>query len=269
MSNYNINDGGIGFLDFSNKDTIMQTQTIRLDNLPAFDLLFTGTDKTLINSPGEISASYANALEASTKNNGKAVGMSGAMLLNQPIHFLKIDVEGFELQALESAARLFEGGLIEHCVLEFGPPDRWDVTVENREGLALEKIRAETISNSKRILHQVTEEWDMDIYLLPAIGWERTVSWMLDRGVSFNKKNLPNKNKIVHRLMAWDFDGRPQDMDEFEAELEAKGGLVTEVIPLREDLIDDYMDSLESIGEMYLWFAKRNGNSAVLEKLEL
>lgn len=268
MSNYNVNDGGIGFLDFANQNTIMQTQTIRLDTLPAFDKLFTGTDKTLINSPQEIDAAYAKGLEASTDNNGVAIGSlkNVSSLLRQPIHFLKIDVEGFELQALDSASELFAAGLVEHCVLEFGPPNRWDVT---EQGLSTqEEVRKKTIAHAKQVLHRVTQEWDMDIYLLPAMGWDRTVQWMMDRDVAYNK-NMPNKNKIVHYLKAWDFDGKPQEGDEFERELEGKQQLVTEAIPLLDEHIDGYMDDLESIGEMYLWFVKRSGNKAVTSKLEL
>ncbi|KAI9484961.1 hypothetical protein BDB00DRAFT_885109 [Zychaea mexicana] len=192
--------------------------------------------------------------------------VDAALLLRQPIHFLKIDVEGFELQALESATKLFQEGLVEHAVLEFGPPNRWDVTIENPD-VSQAEIRKTTITHAKKILHRVVTEWDMDIYLLPALGWERTVKWMLDRNVNFNTK--PTGNKIVHHLKSWDFDGKPQEKDEFEIELDGKKQLVTEVIPLREDLIDEYMEDMESIGEMYLWFAKRTGNSAVLKKLEI
>ncbi|KAI8144118.1 hypothetical protein BJV82DRAFT_76976 [Fennellomyces sp. T-0311] len=265
MSNYNVNDGGIGFLDYAAKDTIMQTQTIGLDDLPAFNMLFGDehNEKTLINKPQDINAKYAAALDACT--NGKAAKMDESLVLRQPIHFLKIDVEGFELQALESAAKLFEAGLVEHSVLEFGPPHRWDVTIEN-PAASVEEIRKVTIAHSKKVLHRVTNEWNMDIYLLPAIGWEKTVQWMLDRGVNYNKKE---GNRVVHHLKSWDFDGKPEDKDEFEIELEHKERLVTEVIPLPDELIDDYMDDLQDIGEMYLWFAKRDGNPAVLSKLEI
>ena len=268
MSNYEINDGGIGSLDFSNKDSIIQTQTIPLDSLPSFNSLFAdeSNEKTLINKPQEISAQYAAGLEAC--NEGKATKMNEALLLRQPIHFLKIDVEGFELQALDSATKLFEAGLVEHCVLEFGPPDRWDITIENMDPVTQQaEIRKQTIAHAKKILHRVVDEWDMDIYLLPAIGWTNTIQWMLDRDVNFNEKG--NGNKVVHHLKSWDFDGKPQDKDEFESELDGKKQLVTEVIPLRKDLIDGYMDDMQSIGEMYLWFVKRTGNQNVMKNLEI
>ncbi|KAI7879473.1 hypothetical protein K492DRAFT_131388 [Lichtheimia hyalospora FSU 10163] len=193
--------------------------------------------------------------------------MDQALTLNKPIHFLKIDVEGFELNALDSATRLFESGLVEHAVLEFGPPDRWDVTVSDHEPLNMTEIRKRTIARAKRVLRLVTTEWDMDIYLLPASGWASTVQYMHHRNITFS--NMPTDNQVVHKLKAWDFDQQPFEQDEFERELESMEQLVTQVIPLPDYLIDDYMDSLETIGEMYLWFAKRSGHPAVTAKLEI
>ncbi|KAI9311813.1 hypothetical protein BX666DRAFT_1867254 [Dichotomocladium elegans] len=221
-------------------------------------------------------AAYAAALDAATsatqqqqQQQQQALEPSH-LLLRQPIHFLKIDVEGFELQALESAAGLFEQGLIEHAVLEFGPPNRWDGSVADSANLTQTQKRAQTTAHAKQLLHRATSAWNMDIYLLPAIGWERTIKWMIAKGISFNPAAATDDDhKIVHRLRAWDFDHQPLDNDEFERELIGKNQLVTELIPLREDLIDEYMDILESIGEMYLWFAKRDGNPAVLANVEV
>ncbi|KAI8377834.1 uncharacterized protein BYT42DRAFT_593927 [Radiomyces spectabilis] len=194
--------------------------------------------------------------------------MSEALLFDQPIHFLKIDVEGFELPALESASRLYEKGLVENTVLEFGPPSRWDVTIEQREGMTPEQIRATTVKQAKTIMKRVVGEWDLDIYLLPAAGWDRTVAWMLEHQVDYSQDD-PTKNKVVHRLKAWDFDGAAPEGDEFEAELNAKNQLVTEYIPLPPNLIDSYLDSLETIGEMYFWLVKRDSKNAIMQKFEL
>lgn len=274
MSNYNVNDGGIGFLDYETTSNVMQTQTIRLDTLPSFDILFDEAhprQNSLYNSVDEINAKYAAAInDATEKHSGlepKVVKIDKALLFRQPIHFLKIDVEGFELQALDSATELFNAGLVEHCVLEFGPPSRWDVTVENGHEMPEEEKRKLTKSHAKRVLHRAVTDWNMDIYLLPAIGWDRTVEWMIDHDEDYGKK--PHENKVVHYLKAWDFDGKPKDGDEFEAELENKQQVVTEIVKLPPRLIDAYMDDLDKIGEMYLWFAKRNGNPAVLKKLEI
>ena len=43
------------------------------------------------------------------------------------ICFLKVDVEGFELHAIPSAAPLFATGRVHNLVVEFGPPNRWGV----------------------------------------------------------------------------------------------------------------------------------------------
>lgn len=269
MSNYNVNDGGIGFLDYETKSNVMQTQTIRLDTLPSFDILFHPRKNSLYNSVDEINAKYAAAINAATTEATSATkpNIDQALLFRQPIHFLKIDVEGFELQALDSASELFNAGLVEHCVLEFGPPNRWDVTLENAHDMSEEEKRKITKNHAKRVLHRAVTDWNMDIYLLPAIGWDRTVEWMIDHNEDYGKK--PHENRVVHYLKSWDFDGKPKDGDEFEAELDNKQQVVTEIVKLPPRLIDEYMEDLDKIGEMYLWFAKRNGNPAVLRKLEI
>ncbi|ORY93521.1 hypothetical protein BCR43DRAFT_478654 [Syncephalastrum racemosum] len=267
MSKIALGDGGVGFLDYATKDSIMQTQTIRLDHIPAFDTLFQKTkNQTMYSSLSEIDPTYARAIEAATTN-PKPQPADSKLLLRQPIHFLKIDVEGFELQALDSATNLFKAGLVEHAVLEFGPPDRWDVTLENAQNIELAAKRKQTITHAKQVLHRATAEWDMDLYLLPAMGWEKTVQWMLARDITYSDK--PDTNQVVHKLMAWDFDGMPKENDEFEMELEVKENLVTECIPLPEDTIDAFMDDLQDIGEMYVWFVKRDSNPAIMSKLEL
>ncbi|CDH54969.1 hypothetical protein RO3G_10346 [Lichtheimia corymbifera JMRC:FSU:9682] len=228
MAKYEVKDGGIGHLDLAGgANSTMLTQTIRLDNLPRYDMLFGGdknhSEKSLINQPEEIDPAYAAALR-SLNTLGVRSSMDEALTLKNPIHFLKIDVEGFELNALDSATRLFEAGLVEHAVLEFGPPNRWDVTVPKEEQLNTTQIRRRTIDHAKKVLHRVTKEWDMDIYLLPAMGWQSTVKYMLLRNVTFN--NMPTGNQVVHKLKAWDFDHQPFEQDEFERELDVCSPLV-------------------------------------------
>lgn len=266
MSKVALGDGGVGFLDYATKDSIVQTQTIRLDHIPSFATLFEKTNKTMYSSLSEIDPTYAHAVEAATTS-PKPQPADPKLLLRQPIHFLKIDVEGFELQALDSATNLFKAGLVEHAVLEFGPPDRWDVTLENAQNIELAAKRKQTIAHAKRVLRRATAEWDMDLYLLPAMGWEKTVQWMLARDITYSDK--PDTNQVVHKLKAWDFDGMPKEGDEFEMELEVKDNIVTECIPLPEDIIDAFMDDLQDIGEMYVWFVKRDSNPAIMSKLEL
>ncbi|KAI7864893.1 hypothetical protein BDF14DRAFT_1121626 [Spinellus fusiger] len=273
MSNYRSGDGGVGFLDFNAKDSIIKTQTIRIDSIPSFSRLFAASKKvSSVRTKQDIGKDYAAILEI---NNLKDIPttLDKAMVLRQPIHFMKIDVEGFELKSLESASGLYEAGLVEHTVLEFGPPSRWDVTLESTTGMSVEEKRATTTAQAKRILLKAMREWHLDIYLLPAIGWESTVRWMLDHGVDYSQNisstSQSKSNKVVYQLMAWDFDGMGMESDEFEDELKAKDQMVTEFIPLPENLLEAYLDDLESIGEMYLWFAKRGSKSPVLAKTTL
>ncbi|KAL0088150.1 hypothetical protein J3Q64DRAFT_1321730 [Phycomyces blakesleeanus] len=269
MSNYQEGDGGVGFLDYSTQESVIKTQTIRVDSIPSFNRLFdTNSNKLLsLRTPNDFGQDYAAALE---KNNKEPNGtmLDKTLAFKQPIHFLKIDVEGFELPALESASGLYEAGLVEHTVLEFGPPSRWDVTIEDGETMSLAEKRAVTLAQAKKILLRAVQEWNLDIYLLPAIGWEATVNWMVQHGVDYRNGGVGD-NRAVYRLKAWDFDGKGLEGDEFEAELEAKDQVVTEFIPLPEHLIEPYLESLESIGEMYLWFVKKDNKLPIMTTTEL
>lgn len=278
MEKVEINDGGIGGLSYDNPNAMITTQTIRLDTLPAYNRLFpqsaamekqlkidTGRkdDKSVL-EPEDLGAEYAKKIEAATDNVSAEIPES--LLFRQPIHFLKIDVEGFELPALRSAAKLFENQLVENTVLEFGPPSRWDVTVPGANHMDLKDVRAKTMKEAKAVLHRAVDEWGLDINLLPAEGWEKTVKFMIDHGVDLSGGN-PSKNKVVQRVNAWKFDDLPLDQDEFEKELELKENVVTEFIRLPARLIDDYLEASQAIGEMYLWFTKKDTQSPVLQKI--
>ncbi|KAG1121357.1 hypothetical protein G6F42_012507 [Rhizopus arrhizus] len=278
MEKVEINDGGIGGLSYDNPNAMITTQTIRLDTLPAYNRLFpqsaamekqlkidTGRkdDKSVL-EPEDLGAEYAKKIEAASDNVSAEIPES--LLFRQPIHFLKIDVEGFELPALRSAAKLFENQLVENTVLEFGPPSRWDVTVPGANHMDLKDVRAKTMKEAKAVLHRAVDEWGLDINLLPAEGWEKTVKFMIDHGVDLSGGN-PSKNKVVQRVNAWKFDDLPLDQDEFEKELELKENVVTEFIRLPARLIDDYLEASQAIGEMYLWFTKKDTQSPVLQKI--
>ncbi|ORE01234.1 hypothetical protein BCV72DRAFT_81585 [Rhizopus microsporus var. microsporus] len=266
MTKFEINDGGIGSLDYNSPNAAIVTHTIRLDSLPIYDRLFSNdrsADKSLVELE-ELGNDYANMIQ--TRLDKQVQSMNETFLFRQPIHFLKIDVEGFEVPALKSAAGLFEQGLVENTILEFGPPSRWDVTVEGYQRMDLRQVRERTTRDAKALLHKVVTDWKLDIHLLPAEGWEKTVRWMIDHGVDISDGD-PTKNKVVRKLMAWEFDDLPRDEDEFEKELDAKKNLVTEFIDLPEHLIDKYLDDSQSIGEMYLWFTKRDSQSSVMSKV--
>lgn len=278
MEKVEINDGGIGGLSYNNPNALITTQTIRLDSLPSFDRLFPQSndqekklkidvkrkqDKCIM-EPEDLGKDYAKSINDAVDN--KDAIITESLTFRDPIHFLKIDVEGFELPALRSASKLFEKGLVEHTILEFGPPSRWDVTLPDASTMTLDKIRAKTTKDAKEILHRAVDEWNFDIKLLPAIGWEKMVAFMLEHGVDLSNGD-ESKKKVVRKLNAWNFDDLPLDGDEFEKELEAKNNLVTEFIDLPPELIDAFIDRSESIGEMYLWFSKKSSKSPVLAKI--
>lgn len=278
MEKVEINDGGIGGLSYDSPNAIITTQTIRLDSLPAYDRLFPetkGTEKAFRISTSrkndksileleDLGTEYANVVDkASNKGNAE---LKESLLFRQPIHFLKIDVEGFEVPALRSAAKLFENQLVENTILEFGPPSRWDVTIEGASKMSPEDVLAKTMKDAKEILHRAIDEWKLDINLLPAEGWNKTVHWMLEHGVDESEGD-PAKNKVVRKVNAWKFDNLPEDNDEFEKELNAQNNLVTEFIRLPSELVNAYLEDSQSIGEMYLWFTKQNTKSPVLQKV--
>lgn len=278
MEKVEINDGGIGGLSYSKSDALITTQTIRLDALPAYDRLFPRDaamqeslnvtasrtkDKTILDIE-DLGSAYSTTIEKSVDKDNVKVDES--LLFRQPIHFLKIDVEGFEIPALNSAAKLFENQLVENTVLEFGPPRRWDVTVENAAKMTQKQIRDQTMKEAKAVLHRAVDEWKLDIKLLPAEGWKKTVLWMLEHGVN-DRNGDPERNLVVRKLHAWKFDDLANDHDEFEKELEVRKNLITEFITLPPHLIDAYLEASGDIGEMYLWFTKKDSKSPVLEKI--
>lgn len=273
MEKVEIKDGGIGGLSYNNPNALITTQTIRLDTIPAFNRLFPqavdqGTairhEDKCIAEPEELGADYAKAINDAVDVTDAVI--SEALVLRQPIHFLKIDVEGFEIHALQSASRLFENGLVENTVLEFGPPSRWDVTVPEASKMKLNDVRAKTMKEAKAILHRAVEEWNLEIKLLPAKGWEKTIRFLIDNGVD-ESNGVSSKNKVVHSLNAWKFDDLPLDNDEFEKELEQNKNHVTEFVYLPPHLIDAYLDASQSIGEMYLWFTKKDSKNAILHSV--
>lgn len=265
MTKFEINDGGIGSLDYNSPDAAITTRTIRLDSLPNYDLLYAKETQNSVLWLDQLGPDYAQFIESHLDRQiGKP---NSSLLFRQPIHFLKIDVEGFEIPALRSAAGLYENGWVENTVLEFGPPSRWDVTVEGYEKMDINQVRQRTMSEAKEMLHRAVNDWNLEIRLLPAEGWEKTVRWMIEHGVDKSEGD-PKKNKVVKKLMAWKFDALPDDHDEFEKELEAKDNLVTEFLELPEHLIDSYLDHSQSIGEMYLWFTKKDSESFVLSRVQ-
>ncbi|SAL95577.1 hypothetical protein [Absidia glauca] len=263
MSGFEVDDGGIGSLDYNNANSAINTQTIRLDAIPSYDLLYTFNQgrpiqKTLM-YPEELGSEYAGALKKGLANEKQGIKTDKVMpehvSFRDPIHFLKIDVEGFELHALESAAKLFEANLVEHAVLEFGPPNRWDVTFE--EGLDVAEKRRRSVAQCKRVVRKMIDDYGFDIYVLPSIGWANTVTFLAKHGYDFSHGEASG-NKIVHRLKSYDFDGNGLEHDEFEQEMQAKNNVITEYVPLPSQVMEQYMEELESIGEVYLWFAKRD-----------
>lgn len=271
ISNYEIGDGGIAYLDFNRQTGPIQTQTIRLDHMPSFDRLFPDEGPNARGPHSEnFGDDYADYLKQAhnldPENQPKlTVADTKSLLLRQPIHFLKIDVEGFELRALESASALYEAGLIEHTVLEFGAPNRWVVT--ESPSLSPEEVKARTLAEAKMVLHKAAGEWNLDIHLLPSMGWENCKNWMRQRLANVapddtDGEKLPTSPDGVHWVKAWDFDGTGE-WDEFDKELKVTNQGVTQFIKLPTVMIDDFLDDLANIGEVYLWMSKKGGNSAV------
>jgi len=257
ISNYQINDGGLGQIDFAHGDKVIQTQTIRLDSIPSYDRLFPKIGPSALGPhDGEFGDDY-NSKVIHSNGTDFAKTADKSLLLRDRIHFLKIDVEGFELFALESAKALFEQKLVDHAVLEFGPPRRWEPTLD--ESLGIDEIRKRTKQQAKDVLHKASGAYDFDLYLLPAEGWDRTIAWMKKR----------TSEPVERKLLAWDFDGQGLEHDEFEEELKTKHNVVTEFLPFPPEWIDDFIEEMPNIGEMYVWMARRGSTTAVMQQVQI
>ncbi len=74
-----------------------------------------------------------------TPGNIPAYPMDELVPRNTDISFLKIDVEGSDIEALQSSYSLFGDKLVDNVVVEFGPPSRWKraLGMSSNEGLEL------------------------------------------------------------------------------------------------------------------------------------
>lgn len=98
-----------------------------------------------------------------------------------PIAALKIDIEGFELFGLESAAGLFLHKRVRHVLVEFGPPSRWEEykTADANKGIAMIK--------------RMYDDWGFDFYLLPSQGYD----YMRASGL-VDEYMIPGASKFLH-----------------------------------------------------------------------
>ncbi|KAI8073141.1 hypothetical protein BC940DRAFT_232307 [Gongronella butleri] len=196
--------------------------------------------------------------------------MPEALSLRQPIQFLKIDVEGFELHALESASKLFERNLVDNVLIEFGPHSRWMNTLDPLRYDKKERRRM-TIKHCRRVLHQMTGPWGFDLYILPSDGFEATAELFKRLELDLTPDGTPGSfdNRVFHKLFAHDFNGKafPAD-DPFAVKMKQMGYHVTDLIPLKKKYIDHYSNDLEDMGEIYLWAIRRDspGAKIILEK---
>mmetsp|Transcript_14443 Transcript_14443/g.38050 ORF Transcript_14443/g.38050 Transcript_14443/m.38050 type:complete len:220 (+) Transcript_14443:1106-1765(+) len=85
-----------------------------------------------------------------------------------PIDFLKIDVEGLDLLALESTYPLFEKGLVRSTMLEFGPTCRWQKMAELTAG------PGETVPNARehalKVMTTMHDKYQLDVLLFTSCG---------------------------------------------------------------------------------------------------
>ncbi|KAJ3034024.1 hypothetical protein HDV00_005501 [Rhizophlyctis rosea] len=88
------------------------------------------------------------------------IDLLNLLLPNQPVSFMKVDIEGFEIQGLYSAEGLFKKKQIRHVVVEWGPPQRW----------------LDFLGQKKEAAVKVMEwmyEHGFEIAVLPSIGYEK------------------------------------------------------------------------------------------------
>ena len=79
------------------------------------------------------------------------------------ICFLKVDVEGFELHAIPSAAPLFKAGRVHNVVVEFGPPNRWQVANNGAE-------------DGVKLMHNMQHSHGFEPRLINSLVWNEYLS---------------------------------------------------------------------------------------------
>ncbi|KAI8064547.1 hypothetical protein BC940DRAFT_357183 [Gongronella butleri] len=174
--------------------------------------------------------------------------MPDDLSLRQPVHFLKIDVEGFEMEVIDSAAKLMDLQLVENIIAEFGPVGVW-----GNSKLDL----ATTRTNWKKGLKKMIRHYGFDIRILDGPGFQALVDLMQRERVNIDPESPGGKVKI-NRLFARDFFGNTfQPGDAFSEKMKAAQYHISDYVDLPFEFIDTFLDQNDNIAQLYLWFTRR------------
>ncbi|KAJ3010733.1 hypothetical protein HKX48_007220 [Thoreauomyces humboldtii] len=94
-------------------------------------------------------------------------------LPDQPVAFLKIDIEGFEVQGIRSASGLFEQKLVRNVVVEWGPPARW------------KEFHSTTVEDAILLLDDMHNLYGFELGVMPSIGFPKLLAAKFGTAVSF------------------------------------------------------------------------------------
>ncbi|KAJ3167752.1 hypothetical protein HDU87_001471 [Geranomyces variabilis] len=141
-------------------------------------------------------------------------------LPSQPIAYLKVDIEGFEVAGIRSAAGLFEKSLVRNVVVEWGPPARWA------------QFKSSDVPAALSLLNDMHLRYGFELAVLPSAGFASLVE---------------QKVGEVRNL-----------------------GPVSQMIAIGVASYEALMTSLDTVGELYLWFYQPSDqlNIMLLEELE-
>eukprot|EP00797_Seminavis_robusta_P009162 Sro1659_g289210.1 n/a (407) ;mRNA; r:9034-10446 len=113
------------------------------------------------------------------------------------IAFLKIDVEGFELQAAKGAAQLFTAKRIQNTLVEFGPPSRWQIDAGVGPELGL------------HLLQDMYEQYDTQPRLIESFVWPDFLASISDD----DARSRAEQQKMVPLTSHQDWKALIQAMD--------------------------------------------------------
>ncbi|ORX50458.1 hypothetical protein DM01DRAFT_1347337 [Hesseltinella vesiculosa] len=213
--------------------------TIRLDSLPKYEMLYRPNmpDQIQVEVP-MLDPLYANALKKAMGGKLRKVRprnmIPDDLTFRQPIHFLRIDANGLELEVLDSCTKLFEKGLVESAMVEWGPVQKWDMMRMTK--LHDKKARERSLKAARVLLRKMINRYNFKAYIVSNKGFESAYGFMR---AHYNHIDKPFEYTLAK---AYQLDDNYM-MDEYYVQLKTTNQ--TTLMSLEADTITAFVDAMD------------------------
>ncbi|KAI8073142.1 hypothetical protein BC940DRAFT_220319, partial [Gongronella butleri] len=94
------------------------------------------------------------------------------------IHFMRIAVDGMEIEALASAEKLFNKGLLRNVYVEFGSPEKWDRLRHFEKQRDDAKTRARSLRDARNMINTMMKKHGFRAFIVESRGWDKAHDFM-------------------------------------------------------------------------------------------